>query len=80
MALKCHFSEKNILQVIRNPDLNKVHGHDIISIRMLKVCGETSYVETLWAIYSILKHDIKFSNMILGSVIINFNRFQIFDA
>ena len=30
--------------------------------------------------YSILKHDIQFSNMILGSVIINFNRFQIFDA
>ena len=49
---------------------------------MLKVCGETSYIETLeqFVYCAILKHDIKFSNMILGSVIINFNRFQIFDA
>ena len=32
----CHFSKKDILQIIRNPDSNKVHGHDMISIRVLK--------------------------------------------
>ena len=32
----CHFSKKDILQIIRNPDSNKAHGHDMISIRVLK--------------------------------------------
>ena len=36
----CHFSKKDILQIIRNPDSNKAHGHDMISKRMLKVCGD----------------------------------------
>ena len=40
---------------------------------MLKLCEQ-------FANYSILKHDIKFSNMILGSANISFNRFQIFDV
>ena len=29
---------KNIIKIINNLDLNKAHGHDIISIRMLKLC------------------------------------------
>ena len=36
----CHFSKKDILQIIRNPD-SKAHGHDLISIRMLKLCGNS---------------------------------------
>ena len=32
------FTEKNIEKVIQNLDLNKTHGHDMISIRMLKIC------------------------------------------
>ena len=38
-STNCHFSKKDILQIIRNPDLNKAHGHDMISIRVLNVCG-----------------------------------------
>ena len=36
----CHFSESDILQIINNQNLNKAHGHDMISIRMLKLCDE----------------------------------------
>ena len=35
----CDFSESEILQVIKNQDSGKAHGHDMISIRMLKLCG-----------------------------------------
>ena len=38
----CHFSQKDILQVMRTPDSNKAHGHDIISICMLKFCGDST--------------------------------------
>ena len=38
--LKNH--SKNITKIIKNLDPNKAHGHDIISIRMLKICGESS--------------------------------------
>ena len=34
----CRFSKKDILQIFRNPD-SKAHDHDLISIRMLKLCG-----------------------------------------
>ena len=33
---KCNFCIKDILRVIGNLDSNKAHGHDMISIRMLK--------------------------------------------
>ena len=36
----CDFSETDILQIIKNEDSNKAHGHDMISIPMLKLCGE----------------------------------------
>ena len=38
---KCNFSKKYILQIIRNLDSNKAHGHDMISVRMLKLCGDS---------------------------------------
>ena len=38
---KCNFFKKDILQIIRNLDSNKAHGHDMISIRMLKLCGDS---------------------------------------
>ena len=37
----CDFSESDILHVINNQDSNKAHGHDMINIRMLNLCGET---------------------------------------
>ena len=36
----CDFSETDVLQMIDNQDSNKAHGHGMISIRMLKLCGE----------------------------------------
>ena len=36
----CDFSEYDIFQIINNQDSNKAHGHDMISILMLKLCGE----------------------------------------
>ena len=40
---KCNFSKKDILQISRNLELNKAHRHDMISIRMLKFCGDSIY-------------------------------------
>ena len=38
---KISFSEDDIAKIIQNLDPNKAHGHDQISIRMLKICGKT---------------------------------------
>ena len=37
----CHFGKEDILRIINNLDSNKAHGHDEISIRMLKICGDS---------------------------------------
>ena len=33
-----HFTSDDILKIIKNLDPNKAHGHDMISIRMIKIC------------------------------------------
>ena len=35
------FSTNDILQIIRNLNPKKAHGHDMISIRKLKICDES---------------------------------------
>ena len=40
---KCNFSKKDILQIIRNLGSNQAHGHDMISIQMLKLCDDSIY-------------------------------------
>ena len=35
------FSAEDIGKIIQGIDCNKSHGHDNISIRMLKICGDT---------------------------------------
>ena len=35
------FNSKDIAIVISDVDPNKTHGHDMISIFMLKICGES---------------------------------------
>ena len=45
------FSTQNIFQIINKLDCNKVHGHDEISIRMLKICG-SSVCRPLQIIYN----------------------------
>ena len=36
-----HFTKDNTAKIIKNRDPNKAHGHDMISICMLKICGES---------------------------------------
>ena len=36
------FSKDGISNIIQNLDPNKAHGHDQISICMLKICGKTN--------------------------------------
>ena len=35
------FSEDDIMKVIQKLDLNKAHGQDNVSIRMIKICGKS---------------------------------------
>ena len=35
------FSNKDILKIIRNLDPNTAHGHDMISIRMVKIYDDS---------------------------------------
>ena len=44
------FTEKDIEKVMENLDSNKAHGHDMISICMLKICGK-SIIKPLLIIY-----------------------------
>ena len=44
------FTEKHIEKVIQNLDSNKAHGHNLISIRMLKICSK-SIIKPLLIIY-----------------------------
>ena len=37
------FLNSDILKIIRNLDPNKTHGHDMISIRMVKICDYSIY-------------------------------------
>ena len=36
-----HFSADRVGDIIKKLDSNKAHGHDMISIRMLKLCGDS---------------------------------------
>ena len=33
------FEDKDVIKIIRSLDINRPHGHDDISIRMLQICG-----------------------------------------
>ena len=35
------FTKDDIVKIIKNSDPNKAHGHDMISIFMIKICGES---------------------------------------
>ena len=43
------FSNNDILKIITYLDANKAHGHDMISIRMVKICDE--FVYKLWKLF-----------------------------
>ena len=35
-----NFSDNDILKIIRSLDMNKAHGHDDLSLRMVKICDD----------------------------------------
>ena len=37
------FGSGEIAKIIHNLDPNKAHGHDMVSVRMLKICGNSTY-------------------------------------
>ena len=41
------FSHETVCKIIQNLNPNKAHGHDNISIRMLKICGPTIRIQTI---------------------------------
>ena len=55
------FSTDDILKIIRNLDPNKAHGHDMISIRMIKIC-DTSICRPLKSIFQACLESGKFPN------------------
>ena len=36
-----NFNEEEIIKILRNLNLHKAHGHDDISIRMIKICDKS---------------------------------------
>ena len=44
------FADDEILKIIRALDINKAHGHDEISVRMIKICDD-AIIEPLSLIY-----------------------------
>ena len=44
------FTDDDILKIVRSLYINKVHGHDDISIRMIKICDK-AILEPLSTIY-----------------------------
>ena len=56
-----NFSTDDILKIIRNLDSNKAHGHDMISIRMIKIC-DTSICRPLKLIFQACLESGKFPN------------------
>ena len=71
------FSQEYIVQIIQNVDPNKVHGHDRVSILMLKIYGSSIY-KPLEIIFWIKKSKIvlipkkketKYTNKLQSSVV-----------
>ena len=62
-----HFTSDDILKIIKNPEKNKTHDHDLISIRIIKIC-DPSIENTLQINLSIMfwqwKIEWKKANMI----------------
>ena len=44
------FDNNDVLKIIRSLNINKAHGHDDISVRMIKMCDE-SLVQPLSLIF-----------------------------
>ena len=38
--MSINFFDNDILKIIKSLDINKAHGHDDISVRMVKICDD----------------------------------------
>ena len=54
-----HFSRSDIVKIISRLDPNKAHGYDMLSIRMIKLCGN-SICRTLSIIFKDCLNETKF--------------------
>ena len=50
------FTSDDIATLIQNLDPNKAHGHDMLSIRMLKLCGKSICKPLDLILQSCIKH------------------------
>ena len=55
-----HFTSDDILKIIKSLDPNKAHGHDMITIRMIKIC-DASICKPLELIFRSCLENVKFS-------------------
>ena len=53
----------DIKSIINKLDLNKVHGHDLVSIRMIKLCGNSIYKSLEMVFKSCLNQGVFSSRM-----------------
>ena len=49
------FNEDNIFQITRNLNIYKAHGHDDISIRMIKLCNKSLLKPLIFLFYNLMK-------------------------
>ena len=57
-VISFHFSAYHIRDIIKNLHPNKAHGHDKISIRMLKLCGYSIWKPLEITFINYLKEDV----------------------
>ena len=57
-VISFHFSAYHIRDIIKNLDPNKAHGHDMTSIRMLKLCGYSIQKSLKITFINYLKEDV----------------------
>ena len=50
------FNEGEILKIIRNLNINKAHGHDEVSIRMIKICDKSLLKPLIILFENSIKH------------------------
>ena len=60
-----NFSSSDIAKIIGHLDSNKAHGHDVLSIRMIKLCGN-SIIFNYFLNETKFPHEWKKANVVLG--------------
>ena len=64
------FTEKDTEKFIQNLDSNKVHEHNMISIRMLKICGK-SIIKSFPRKFYIGRNNNKVDSIETGRIVVS---------